>query len=115
MRFLKNQSDAELPQHNRLRRDMHPADILKQASLVINCDPAIFTDPGRLPVDIKEKRDMLIFYLSKNVGMSNRQIGEVFGLTYSAVSKIGTSFRMRYGDDKDLMTRYEAYISNFKV
>jgi len=48
--------------------------------------------PGRLSANIKEKRDMLIFYLWKNPGMGHRQIREVFGLTYSFVSKIVTSF-----------------------
>ena len=36
-RFLKDQSEAELPQHNRLRRDVHPNDILRKASSIINC------------------------------------------------------------------------------
>ena len=34
--------------------------------------------------------------------MGNRQIGEVFDLIYSSVSKIVSNFRKRYGGDGDL-------------
>ena len=96
-RFLKDRPEAELPQHNRrLRQDMDSGDILKKASSLINCDPAVFSQPGRLPADIREKRDMLIFYLWKNSALGNRQTGTVFFLTYSSVSKIVTNFRKRY-------------------
>ncbi len=57
----------------------------------------VYFKPDRLlSADIREKRDMLIFYLWKNAGMGNRQIGEVFGLTYSSVSEIVTSFGKGY-------------------
>jgi len=81
----------------------------------MNCDPSIFFKPGRLPADIRKKRDMLIFYLWKNSGMGNRQIGEVFALTYSSVSKIVVDFRKRYEENSELEKEYEALIIKFKV
>ncbi|MBC2695620.1 MAG: transposase [Desulfobacteraceae bacterium] len=115
IRFLKNGSEAELPQHNRLRRDMDREDILRRASSAINCDPSIFSKPGRLPEAIKKKRDMMIYYLWKHSGMNNRQVGEVFGLTYSSVSKIVKSFRNENESNRELVKRYEDVISQFKV
>ena len=56
----------------------------------------VYFKQGRLSANIREKRDMLIFYLWKNLGMGHREIEEVFGLTYSSVSKIVTSFRKGY-------------------
>ncbi|MCK4530642.1 MAG: transposase [Candidatus Marinimicrobia bacterium] len=114
-RFLKDRPEAELPQHNRLRRDMDLGDILRNASSLMNCDPSIFFKQGRLPADIKETRDMLIFYLWKDSGLGNRQIGEVFGLTYSAVSKIVGNFRKRYERNSELVKKYEVVITQFKV
>jgi len=58
---------------------------------------------------------MLIFYLWKNSGMGNRQIGEVFALTYSSVSKIVTNFREQYKCNSELEKEYEALIIKFKV
>ena len=114
-RFLKDRPEEELPQHNRLLRDIDPGNILKIASSLINCDSSVFFKPGRLPADIREKRDMLIFYLWNNSGTGNRQIGEVFALTYSSVSKIVANFRKRYEENSDLVIRYEALITKFKV
>jgi REP element-mobilizing transposase RayT len=114
-RFLKDRPVAELPQYNRLRQDMASGDVLKKASSLINCDPSVFSKPGRLPADIREKRDMLIFYLWQNSGMGNRQIGEVFSLTYSSVSKIVTNFRKQFEKNSGLEKKYEALIAKFKV
>jgi len=114
-RFLKNRPEAELPQHNRLLRDIDPDNILKSASSLMNCDPSIFFKPGRLPADIRKKRDMLIFYLWKNSGMGNRQIGEVFALTYSSVSKIVVNFREQYKSNCELEKKYKTLIAKFKV
>ncbi len=114
-RFLKNRSEAELPQHNRLRRDINPDKIKKQVSSILGCDVSRSTGQGRLPVDIKEKRDMMIFYLKMNTGISNQQIGDVFGLTYSAVSKIVSSFRKQSEKDRNIIKRYENLILRLKV
>ena len=113
-RFLKNRPEVELPQHNRLRRYMNSGDILKKVLSLINCDPAIFSQPGRLPADIREKRDILTYYLWKNSGMGNRQIGEVLALTYSSVSKIVTNFRKQFEKDSDVVKRYKRLITKFK-
>ena len=114
-RFLKDRPEAELPQHNRLRQDMDSGDILKKASSLINCDPSIFSRPSRLPADIREKRDMLIFYFWQNSGMGNRQIGAVFSLTYSSVSKIVTNSRKQFEKNSDRVKKYKALTTKFKI
>jgi hypothetical protein len=113
-RYLKGRSDAEIPQQNRIRRDINAHVVVRQAALMINRDPSVFIKIGRLPVHIKQMRDMLICHLCKYFGMSNRQVGEIFGLTYSAVSKVVTTFSRQAETNKDLMRKYNMLVSNFK-
>ncbi len=47
--------------------------------------------------------------------MGNRQIGEVFALTYSSVSKIVTNYRKQFEKDSELVKRYKRLIAKFKV
>ena len=58
---------------------------------------------------------MLIFYLWQNSGMGNRQIGAVFSLTYSSVSKIVTNSRKQFEKNSGLEKKYEAFIAKLKV
>ena len=63
----------------------------------------------------KRKRDMLIFYWWKNPVMGNRQIREMFALSYLSVSKIVKKFRKQYEKNRKLVRRYAAVVTQFKV
>ena len=56
-----------------------------------------------------------IYLLRKYSALSNREIGERFGIKHSAVSKAGLYVERLMDVDKKLKRDVEAIISNFEV
>ena len=63
----------------------------------------------------KDKRDLLIYMFWKTGRFSNREIGNRFGLTYSAVSQRAKMITSRLPVDKDLRDQYTMLKSQIKV
>ncbi|MFH2218935.1 MAG: hypothetical protein ABII68_04665 [Pseudomonadota bacterium] len=61
--------------------------ILHRAAEVLGCDPDRFRQSRRIPEADKECRDVLIYVLWETGKYTNREIGELFGLTYSSISR----------------------------
>ena len=60
-----------------------------------------------------EPRDTVIYLIKKYTGLTNRQIGEIFGgLSYSAVAKIHKRFSEKTAKDRSLKKRLTALTSN---
>ncbi len=60
-----------------------------------------------------EIRNLAIYLLKRNSGLTNRQIGEMFGgISFSAVSKSIKRFSPRIAEDRKLGKKIEALISN---
>ena len=62
---------------------------------------------GRGGKEAVQGRDLLIFLAWRAGGQTNREIGERFGLTYSAVSRRVGIVRNGLKDDADLSDRLE--------
>jgi len=86
-RYLSNQPDPELPQINKLLKDEDPVRIVQRAAKIIGCDPSKYKQSSRISESKKEKRDMLIFLLWETGRYTNSEIGSLFGLSYSSVSR----------------------------
>jgi REP element-mobilizing transposase RayT len=114
-RFLVDKKDVELVQRNRL---LHPVDsqlLLKRASKVLNFDLESARKAKKIAPNEKEKRDILIYFLWKTGGMSNKEIGSLFGVTYSTVSKVVSVFGGRVQAEKELRAQFKYLNSQFKV
>ena len=86
-RYLSNQPDPELPQINKLLKDEDPVRIVQRAAKIIDSDPSKYKQASRISESEKEKRDMLIFLLWETGRYTNSEIGSVFGISYSSVSR----------------------------
>jgi chromosomal replication initiation ATPase DnaA len=63
----------------------------------------------------KEYRDMAIFLMKKSTGLTNRQIGSLFGnLSYSGVAKANQRFSEKTKRDNGLKRKIEQIMSNVK-
>lgn len=63
----------------------------------------------------KEYRDIAIFLMKKSTGLTNRQIGSLFGnLSYSGVAKANQRFLEKIKRDSGLKKKIEKIISNVK-
>jgi hypothetical protein len=114
-RYLSDSQQAELPQHNRMLGDIRPEAILQQSSLILNCDLATIKQSRRVLETEKDNRDMMIYYLWENGGITNEQIGDLFGLTYSSISRRVREFSERCKKDKSLKRNYDWLKSQIKV
>ncbi|MFH2092803.1 MAG: transposase [Pseudomonadota bacterium] len=114
-RYLDDQKDMELPQRNRLLRPVDPQQFLKNASQTLGFDLESACIGKKIAHDEKEKRDMLIYLLWKTGHLSNQEIGNLFGLTYSSVSKVVSIFGSRVRSEKRVRIQFERLNSQFKV
>jgi REP element-mobilizing transposase RayT len=114
-RFLSKEKDAELPQHNRMFRDIDPHKILQKASKVLHIDLETVYRSRRVSQKDKDHRDFLIYLLWESGRFNNQQIASFLGISYSNVSKRITQLRTRFDEDKKLRGKYQALNAQIKV
>jgi len=114
-RFLSRQKDVELPQHNRMYRDVDPNKILKIASGAMEIDIDSVRKFKRIPKALKDKRDLLIYLLLESGRFTNHEIGSLFEISYSNVSRRIIEIKKRLGKDSGLRGRYKALSALIKV
>jgi len=73
-------------------RPVDPQLFLSSASDVLGFDLEAARKTKNIAPGEKEKRNMLIYLLWKRGGLSNKEIGTLFGVTYSMVSKVVSTF-----------------------
>jgi chromosomal replication initiation ATPase DnaA len=61
----------------------------------------------RVPRTVVRKRDLLIYLLRQAGGRTNQEIGDIFGLTYSAVSRRAALFKEKLAAGKSAAREYE--------
>jgi chromosomal replication initiation ATPase DnaA len=89
--------------------------LLNKAAIILNCKMAHLKGCPRVAAADKDRRDILIYLLWETGKYTNMRIGDLFGLTYSSISrrvKI-TKSRIRSGDE--LMGQYETLKSQIKA
>ncbi len=114
-RFLEDQKNKELPQHNSLFREFDFTDLLNQASKILNFDLKAARHAKKIGPREKDKRDLLVYLLWETGRLSNREIGNYFGLTYSAISRRVNAMNNRISSDKKLKGEFLSLKSQIKV
>ena len=114
-RFLPNVPHAELTHQKRVYRDANLETILSKAAGILECDLDLFRKSSRIPRSDKTKRDLLI-YLSWQSGLAtNQEIGEQFGLTYSAISQRVGVVKKMINNNRMLERKYRNIKSLIKI
>jgi putative transposase len=114
-KHFKKESDAELPQLNRIIRDKDPAKLLKSAAKVINFNLTKLGQSDRILKKDIQDRDVLLYFLRGTGLYTNKQIGELFGLTYSAVSHRANIVKSQIFKQSELRQKYSLIKSMIKV
>jgi chromosomal replication initiation ATPase DnaA len=70
---------------------------------------------GRLYGKKKEERDLWVFLLKQTGSYTNGEIGEMFGITYTAVSHIVKEVKNRMKTDQALQRDYALLKSQLKM
>ena len=114
-RFLSSQKEVELPQHNRMYRDVDPNIILKTACEAMQLDLDVVQKSKRITKTLKDQRDLLIYLLWQSGRFSNREIGTLLGISYSNVSRRVIEIRKKLEKDSGVRGRYKALSALIKV
>ena len=86
-RYLPDTPHAEIPAQKHFKKNIDADAVIIEAAKILNCDPQRYRKATRIASADKLNRDILIFLLWHMGELTNQQIGEKFGLTYSAVSR----------------------------
>jgi putative transposase len=85
--YLKyDEPDIEIPQTVKVFKSSDPIVLLKKAAKLLNCDLELLKKPSKISKENRTKRDILIYLLWRTGKYSNKELGEIFGLTYSSIS-----------------------------
>lgn len=63
---------------------------------------------------MKEKK-ITIYLMKRFTDLTNNDIGKIFGMSYSAISKAENSIKRLMGGDKNIKREVEGLVSTFKV
>jgi hypothetical protein len=114
-RFLPEKPTAEVPQQLSLARDKEFQAILKAAADQIGCDLSRLTAGRRLSGAEKAKRDLLIYWVWKAGILTNVQVGNLFSLTYSAISHSVKEAKKKLRSDKEARVEFASINSQFQL
>jgi len=101
-RFLPETSHGEIPEQVQINKSIDPDAVLSQAAELLNCEIKRLRIYAGVSDANKTNRELLIYMLWQSGQLTNHQIGEKSGLTYSAVSR-------RVGAFKDLLRKTVDY------
>jgi len=112
---LPEKLQKEIPQQRELAKSIDPLERLKEAARLLDCDLNRFKRMPRISKADRDNRDLLVLSVWKIGFLTNDEIGNSFGMTYSAVSHIVKSIRLRMKGDKGLVERFNHIYSLFKM
>jgi len=114
-RYLPTRLDGAMPQQSQLANTVDLKNFLVIAERKLNCYVNDFVQAGRLSGAAKAKRDLLLYSIWQTGYLRNEQIGNLFGVSYSAVSHIVKSFKAKLKIDRKLQSKLDRINSLFKL
>ena len=113
--YLGSAPHQEIPHQKQLDKNLDPEAVLFKAAEVLQCNPEHFRKSKRISNAEKLNRDMLIYLLWQLGQLTNQQIGEKFGLTYSAVSQRVSIFKELLKKNQALRRKFNRFKSQIKI
>jgi len=115
IRYLTNKPHEEIPHQKRVIKDIDPEALIVQTAKKLKADLIRYQKSSRISKEDKVDRDLLIYLIWQSGVATNRQIGEKFGLTYSAVSRRVGIFKEMLRKDRAVQKRYNRIKSQIKI
>lgn len=114
--YLPAKPNVSVPQQNQLAKGFDRSSFLNKAQRLLHkYDVQRFVKAGRLRGAEKDRRDLLLYMIWNSGQFSNEQIGQLFGLSYSAVSHAVKSLKARLMENPELQEKYSQLNSQFKL
>ncbi|MBT8352594.1 MAG: transposase [Deltaproteobacteria bacterium] len=113
--YLPEKLHQEIPQQRDLSKSIDPIAQLNEAARLLDCDLNRFKRMPRISKADRDYRDLLVLSVWKAGALTNVEIGNLFGMTYSSVSRIVKSIRLRMERDHDLKEKFYTIYSQIKM
>jgi len=114
-RYISERPHREVPQQRGVVGRIDPEMVVNKASHVLNCDGERLRERKRLYGQDKDNRDLMVYVLWERGSFTNREIGEFFSVSYTAVSHIVKKVKGQLKTDKEYAQRYELINSQIKM
>jgi len=99
-RFLPKTSHREIPQQRLLIKEVNVNQVLAKAAGFLGCDIGDFKKAARVSSSSVLDRDLLLYAVWQLGVRTNSELGEIFGLTGSAVSKRVAVLKSKAADEE---------------
>jgi hypothetical protein len=113
-RFMATEPDPAIPQQKSILKDTDPAQFLKRASRGLQCDWERIKNSPRIGESDKLNRDILLYWLWQQGNYTNSQIGKLFHLTHSSVSRRVAIIRKKMAQERKFEKQIKAFKSLIK-
>jgi len=113
--YLPSKLDPAVVQQNQLVTTADLDGFLTKVGRSLKCDVNSFVQAGRLSGTDKDKRDLLLYFIWRAGHLKNEQIGNLFGISYSAVSHAIKSVKAKLKKDQKLRAKFYQINSLFKI
>ena len=113
--FLSGSVHKEIPQQLKIQKDVDPSDLIRKAAAMLDVDMLFCKQSGRIPKSVKANRDLLVYCLWKTGMLTNKKIGELFGVSYSSISHIVKSVQSGLERNKEYREKFMKTYSLFKM
>lgn len=97
---------SELPQQRDVKRSADPHFLLVKAAEAIDCDLEFLIHSKRVRGKEKIQRDLLIYFLWEFGVYTNEEIGNLFNVSHSAVSRGASSLKKKLSREKEVKSDY---------
>ena len=104
-KFLPEIPNHDVPQQKLLKRDIGLDQVIAKAATFLGCDVEDLRKAARIPPRRVLERDLLLYGIWQLGIRTNSQIGEIFGLTGSAVSRRVAVLKNKAANDKPIQDR----------
>ena len=113
--YLPSILHKEIPQQRRLSKSIDPIQILNKAAQILDCNLNEYKRMPRILKADRANRDLLVLLLWKTGVLTNSEIGNLFGMTYSSVSHIVKTVRSRMLKNRSLKRKFDQIYSQYKM
>lgn len=114
-RYVSGRPHPEVPQQKGLVGRLDMGVFLEKASQLLDFDVERIKRSGRVHGEDKAKRDILVFMLWEGGAFTNAEIGEIFGVSYTAVSHIVNKVKGQLEADRHFREKYRLINSQIKM
>ncbi len=112
---MSEKAGVEIPQKRRLLRNANPETVLRKAAKVLRCNTNDFAESPKISYANKQNRDLLIYFLWSTGWYSNQEVGNLFGIGYSSVSRQVSIMKTNISKDEEINKKLKDLYSQIKV